>query len=166
MRLIGECTQAVLGLVGGWPAFRRARFALCSGLVSALALGACATTPAAPAVSAEEQEAAAAREAERILDQRAMALADFLSTSGEAAPALLDVERVMGSPDIMRREGEGMALTYRLDTCALLLVLRSEADAPAQLSGVYPGPRRGGAAEPTLQTCAREAIVRGAPGVQ
>lgn len=110
------------------------------------------TTPATPQPSAEERAAAA--------------LAHFLSQAGSgAAPTRAAVEQALGAPDIARQDGAGMALTYRLNSCALVLLFAADEENAMRLSEAHPGSRREGAAAPDLSVCAAEAIARGAPGV-
>jgi len=96
----------------------------------------------------------------------AQALARFLGAAGQAdAPTQQAVTRAMGQADVARQDGAGAALTYRLESCALVLLFSSNAESELRLAEAFPGPRRAGAAVPDLETCAAEAIARGAPGV-
>lgn len=88
-------------------------------------------------------------------------IAQLLSAAGRAdAPTQADVERLLGAPDITRQDGAGAALTYRLDTCALLLVFAADARNAMRLAEAHPSARRGGEAAPSLETCADEAGAR------
>src|SRR5262245_31148033 len=42
------------------------------------------------------------------------------------APTLAALTRTFGRPDLERREGAGAILTYRLETCALVLVFAAD----------------------------------------
>src|SRR5689334_11074214 len=51
----------------------------------------------------------------------------LLAQAGSAnAPTRADIERTFGAADITRQDGAGLALTYRLNTCALLLVFTAD----------------------------------------
>ena len=79
---------------------------------------------------------------------------------GADAPTQADVERVFGGADIVRREGAGAALTYRLESCALLLLFAADARNTMRLTEVHPNARRAGEAAPSLDQCAAEAAAR------
>lgn len=132
--------------------FARMRFII---TLSALAfLAACATTPAsAPAPTRSDAPAATAS------SSRATQL---FATAGRAdAASQREVERVLGAPDIARREGAGAAWTYRLENCALLLLFSADTRNEMRLSEVHPSARRSGAAAPSLEQCATEASAWG-----
>jgi hypothetical protein len=96
----------------------------------------------------------------------ALALAAFLRGAGSVnAPTQAAVERALGRADVAREDGAGAALTYRLESCALMLLFAADAQNAKRLAETYPGPRRAGAAAPDLETCASEALARGARGV-
>jgi hypothetical protein len=119
-------------------------------LTALMALAACATAP--PPQSAPVASAAAAQ------PNRAAAL---LAQAGAGdAPTQSVIERTLGPPDIARRDGVGAALTYRLQTCALLLLFAADANNTMRLREAYAGPRRAGEAAPTLDQCAEEAGAR------
>ena len=66
----------------------------------------------------------------------------------------------MGEPDITRNEGAGMALTYRLESCALLLLFAADSRNEMRLAQAHPSARREGEATPSLEQCAAEAGAR------
>lgn len=53
-----------------------------------------------------------------------------------------------------------MALTYRLQSCALLLVFTADDRNVMRLAQAHPSARRGGEAAPSLEQCAAEAAAR------
>jgi hypothetical protein len=124
-------------------------------LVSAalLALSACATAaPSAPA-NAPTTPAAAPAASSRA--------AQLLASAGRAdAATRSDLERALGEPDIERREGAGVALTYRLQSCALLLLLTADSRNEMRLAEAHASARQAGAAAPSLEQCAAEAAAR------
>jgi hypothetical protein len=84
--------------------------------------------------------------------------AQLLSLAGRAnAPTRADIEQIFGAADIARQDGAGLALTYRLDTCALLLVFTADAHNTMRLSDAHPSARQAGQAAPTLDQCGAEA---------
>ncbi|MFZ2030235.1 MAG: hypothetical protein WAU68_08005 [Vitreimonas sp.] len=123
-----------------------------AAILSAAMLSACASTPAstqAPAV------AAAAPSATAPTSNRG---AQLLAQAGRAnAPTRADIERTFGAADITRQDGAGVALTYRLNTCALLLVFTADAHSAMRLADAHAGPRQAGQATPTLDQCGAEA---------
>lgn len=116
------------------------------------ALAACATAPTG--ALAPQPDPASTSDA----PARVTVLArDFFAAAGRAdAPSQTQVERGLGAPDIRRREGAGAALTYRLRTCALLLVFTADARNEMRLAEAHPSARRAGDAAPTLDQCAVE----------
>ena len=85
----------------------------------------------------------------------------MLSLAGGAnAPTRADIERIFGAADIARQDGAGVALTYRLSTCALLLIFTPDAHNDLRLADAHPGARQAGQAAPTLERCATEAEAR------
>lgn len=87
--------------------------------------------------------------------------AQLLVQAGRAnAPARADIERVFGAADIARQDGAGAALTYRLNTCALLLVFTTDTHNVMRLADAHASARRAGQAAPTLDQCAAEAEAR------
>jgi hypothetical protein len=83
-----------------------------------------------------------------------------LRSAGAAnAPSQQDVERLFGQADIVRREGAGAALTYRFETCALLLLFAADNRNTMRLQEAHPSARHGDAV-PTLDQCAVEAAAR------
>ena len=120
-------------------------------LASLLALAACATAPAP-----SESAVGAAPEAPPI-----SAAAHLLTAAGGPdAPTLAAAEAALGAPDIRRQDGAGTALTYRLDSCALLLVFAADAANAMRLADAHATARRPGEATPTLDQCAAEAEAR------
>jgi hypothetical protein len=119
-------------------------------LAASAFLAACATAPPSPPDTASVSASAA--------PARVTLLArDFFVAAGRAdAPSQAEVERGLGEPDIRRREGAGAALTYRLRTCALLLVFTADARNEMRLAQAHPSARRAGDAAPTLEQCAAE----------
>jgi hypothetical protein len=124
------------------------RLALVSGL---LLLGACAaTTPASTSAPAAVVAPAAPSRA-----------AQLLASAGRAdAASRAELDRALGAPDIERREGAGVALTYRLESCALLLLLSADARNEMRLAEAHASARRAGEAAPSLEQCAAEASQR------
>ena len=116
-------------------------------------LGACATSaPGAASVTPPPNRPAAAG------PSRAM---QVLASAGRTnAPTQTEVERALGRPDIARQDGAGAALTYRLETCALLLLFAADARNDLRLAEAHPSARQAGAAAPSLDLCAAEASAR------
>ncbi|MBL8543853.1 MAG: hypothetical protein JNJ63_08570 [Hyphomonadaceae bacterium] len=122
-------------------------------LLSLALLAGCATTstgasqqPVSAAVAAPAQPAGPVR---------------LLAAAGQRnAPSQAEIERAFGAPDITRREGAGAALTYRLDSCALLLLFAANERNEMRLTEAHPSARRAGEAAPSLETCAAEAAAR------
>lgn len=84
----------------------------------------------------------------------------MLAAAGRAdAPTQAEIQRVLGNADITRQDGAGLALTYRLENCALLLLFTADARNAMRLAEAHPSARNGGAA-PTLEQCAAEASAR------
>jgi hypothetical protein len=118
---------------------------------AALFAAACASAPQQS--QAPEQPRASAPSA---------ALAQMLASAGRAdAPSQAMVERTFGAPDIARRDGAGGAYTYRLESCALLLLFTPDARGEMRLAEANSGARRGGMAAPSLEQCAAELAARG-----
>lgn len=131
---------------------RRIVFAAAAGV----ALGGCATTPAAPAPAVPTlvgQAPASSAEGDR--------LARLLASAGQAdAPTRNAIERSFGQADIVRQEGAGLALTYRLDSCALLLLFAADGRNDMRLAQAHPSARRADAVAPSLSQCGAEAAAR------
>lgn len=72
---------------------------------------------------------------------------------------MVEIERTLGAADISRREGAGAALTYRLDSCALLLLFAADARNAMRLQEASASARRTGPA-PSLEQCAAEVAAR------
>jgi hypothetical protein len=128
------------------------RIALLSGAF--LALAACATTtPGAPSTQTTAPAEAPSYPS---------LAAQLLASAGRAdAPSRAELDRAFGAPDIERREGAGVALTYRLESCALLLLMTADARNEMRLAEAHPSARRAGEATPTLAQCAAEVSRRG-----
>jgi hypothetical protein len=127
------------------------RLALVSTL---LLLGACATSAPAAAPATEAAASAPAPAA----SSRA---AQVLASAGQANAAnRVELVRALGEPDIERREGASLALTYRFESCALLLLLTADARNEMRLAEAHPSARRAGDAAPSLEQCAAEASAR------
>jgi hypothetical protein len=123
--------------------------------IAALCVAACAVTPAAPTVATPTAPAAPTTQPTPAPASRG---AQLLSRSGQAnAPVRADIEHAFGAADIARQDGAGLALTYRLNTCALLLVFAADANGAMRLADVHATARQPGQAAPTLQQCATEA---------
>jgi hypothetical protein len=82
------------------------------------------------------------------------------SAGGSDAPTQADVERVFGRADIVRQEGAGAALTYRLENCALMLLFAADARNTMRLTEAHPSARRAGQVAPSLDQCAAEIAAR------
>lgn len=115
-----------------------------------LLLGACAT---APASNPPREEAA-------VPSYPSLAAQLFASAGRADAPSEREVQRALGAPDITRREGAGAAWTYRLDSCALLLLFTADARGEMRLAEVHPNARTAGGAAPSMEQCAAEAARR------
>jgi hypothetical protein len=76
------------------------------------------------------------------------------------APLLEEVQRTWGQADVARREAAGALLTYRLQTCALVLGFSANSLNQMRLAAVEPGPRRFGDTPPSLDQCAAELDAR------
>ncbi|MFT3728549.1 MAG: hypothetical protein QM759_12050 [Terricaulis sp.] len=122
--------------------------------LAATLLSACATTAApsaaAPATTVQTPAAPAPSR-----------IAQLLATAGRPnAATQADIERAMGPADITRRDGAGVALTYRLNSCALLLVFGANAQNEMRLSDAHASAMQAGAAAPSVSQCAAEATAR------
>jgi len=130
--------------------FARMRFM--ASLTALVFLSACATAaPSAP--SSPSAPVASAGESSRA--------AQLLAAAGSAsAPSQADIERAFGAPDVVRRDGAGAALTYRLQSCGLLLVFTADGRNTMRLAQAHPSARRAGETTPSLNQCAAEAAAR------
>jgi hypothetical protein len=118
-------------------------------LASLLVLASCATAPASSPAAPEPPQAQPGR------------IAALLAQAGRVdAPTHEAVVRALGEADIARQDGVGMALTYRLPTCALLLLFAADANNAMRLRETHAGARRAGEAAPSLDQCAAEAGAR------
>lgn len=123
------------------------------GSAAILLLAACAT-PAPEAPAAGQPPSAD-------VPSYSSLAAQLLASAGRAdAPSRAEIDRAFGAPDIERREGAGVALTYRLDTCALLLLMTADARNEMRLAEAHASARQAGAAAPSLAQCAAEASSR------
>jgi hypothetical protein len=85
----------------------------------------------------------------------------MLRAAGSAnAPTQTEVERLFGNADITRQDGAGVALTYRFESCALLLLFTADSRNAMRLVEAHPSERSGSAAAPSLDQCAAEAGAR------
>lgn len=83
--------------------------------------------------------------------------AALLARAGRAdAPTEAEIARAFGAPDITRRDGVGAALTYRFETCALLMLFSADARNAMRLREAHASARRVGDAAPSQQQCAGE----------
>ncbi len=120
---------------------------LCGAFV---VLSGCASTAPSPAPSGAASEANA--------PSYPSLAAQLLASAGRAdAPSRAELDRAFGAPDIERREGAGVALTYRLESCALLLLLTSDTRNEMRLAEAHASARRAGEPAPSLEQCAAEA---------
>lgn len=121
-------------------------------LTATALLAACATTQTSSPVAAAP--AASPAQSSRV--------AQLLASAGRAnAPSRADLERALGAPDIARSDGAGQALTYRMQSCALLLLFTADGRNEMRLAEAHPSARRAGEAAPSLEQCAAEASARG-----
>ncbi len=115
-------------------------------------IASCATAPPPGASPAVVASAAAPEERSRA--------AQMLAAAGEAsAPTQAEIERTFGRPNIARHEGAGAALTYRLESCALLLLFEADQRNALRLAQAHASARRSGETAPSLDQCASEASV-------
>ncbi len=123
-----------------------------AGFAALIALAACATAPPGPP-STPDAPAAATTSTSRFpaLLQRA---------DRADAPTLAAIERDFGAADIRRQDGAGTSLTYRLESCALVLLFTADAQNEMRLAEAHPGVRRAGAPAPSLEQCATEIEAR------
>src|SRR5690348_17464504 len=129
-----------------------------AAIFSLAALSACAATPANTPASMPAPAVAPAPPAAAAATSRG---AQLLALAGQAnAPTRADIERLFGAADITRQDGAGVALTYRLNTCALLLIFTADTHNTMRLADAHPSARQAGAAAPTLDQCASEAQAR------
>jgi hypothetical protein len=118
-----------------------------------LLLTACATAP--PPTAPIDRTAPATPSA---ADPR---IARLLAAAGQAdAPTRATIERELGPADIARQDGAGVALTYRLQNCALLLLFAADPRNEMLLRQAHVSARRAGDTPPTLERCAAEASSR------
>jgi hypothetical protein len=120
---------------------------------AALLLAACATAPAT--------SSAPSNNAGRTEPAQASRTAQFLHAAGRPnAPSRTEIDRVLGAPDIERQEGAGLALTYRFESCGLLLLFSADGRNEMRLAEAHASARRAGEATPSIETCAAEADAR------
>ena len=121
-------------------------------LIAALALAGCAatrTSPAAGAVSppVAPRSAAIVLPTDPVADLSRFAQADSLTP--------LQASALLGPPDIDRRDGIGALLTWRLQSCALVLGFANDRLVSTDIAA-----RQQGAATPTAAQCITEAQAR------
>lgn len=132
------------------------RFSLLFAAVAAASVLAACATSSPPAVSSPVQSSSAPTPVTRNW------ASDVFASAGTArAPARAEVERQFGTPDVARQDGAGATLTYRLPTCALMMLFTADARGELRLAQANAGPRRTGEAAPSLDQCAAEAAARG-----
>ena len=122
-------------------------------LTTTALLAACATAPAAAppdGATAPSAIVAAPSRGARLL----------AAAGGDNAPTQTEIERVFGRADLARQDGAGASLTYRLQTCALLLLFEADERNAMRLSESHASARRAGEAAPSLEQCASEAADR------
>ncbi|MES1201008.1 MAG: hypothetical protein ABUS57_06120 [Pseudomonadota bacterium] len=130
-------------------------------LAAAPALAACATTPIATTTPTTAPVATTTPTAPT---PARSPLAVMLANAGRPnAPDIATVERSLGAADIRRQDGAGTLMTYRLDTCALMLVFSADGQNTMRLSEAHPSARRVGEAAPSLDQCANEVSARAHP---
>lgn len=87
--------------------------------------------------------------------------AQMLASAGrDNAPTQAEVVRLLGAPDIQRQDGAGAALTYRMESCSLLLLFASDQRNAMRLAEAHPSARRPSEPAPTLDVCAAEVAAR------
>jgi hypothetical protein len=113
-------------------------------------LSACAATQAATHAPAPASASA--------LSGRA---AGLLARAGAGdAPTQQDVLPALGQADITRQDGVGVAMTYRLEQCALLLLFAADAHNAMRLREAHASARRPNETPPSLEQCGAEAEAR------
>lgn len=136
----------------GGGTFARMRFI--ASLSALLLLAACAT--AAPSAAPAPNNSASTPVATSSSRQAQL----LRAAGGSNAPSVQDIERAFGQADIVRRDGAGAALTYRFETCGLLLLFSADGRNTMRLTEAHPSARNGNAQAPTLDQCAAEAAAR------
>ncbi len=63
-----------------------------------------------------------------------------------------DVRTRLGEPDVARREAQGAMWTYRRTDCSVFVFFQQRTDG-LRVSSLSAGPRREGAASPSLDVC-------------
>jgi hypothetical protein len=122
-------------------------------LAAVTVLAACATASPASAPSPEPTSGSSTVDASRALR--------LLSAAGAPdAPTRTEIETELGQSDIARQDGAGLALTYRLETCALMLLFTGDDRNEMRLREAHVSARRTGEAAPSLEQCAAEARSR------
>jgi hypothetical protein len=121
---------------------------------AAILASACATVPSSPAPASSAAPSAPTSP----IDSRA---ARLLAAAGQSdAPTRAAIEQELGQADIARQEGQGLSLTYRLPSCALLLLFAADARNEMRLQQAHVSSRRTDDPLPTLERCAAEAGAR------
>ncbi len=117
-----------------------------------LALAACASVPPAPTPSAP---------APTLAGPAPSRAAGLLRAAGAAtAPTIAEAQAILGPADIARTDGAGAMLTYRLETCALLLVFAADSANTLRLADAHASARAPSAPAPSLDVCGAEADAR------
>jgi hypothetical protein len=149
---------------GGGHALMRAMKAIFPLCAAALLAAACASSPAASIPSSAAKSAKArpgARPAPppaamvRLPDGEPAALLARVGQPDALSP--LQAAELLGPPDVYRRDGVGALLTWRLESCALVLGFVDD-----RLAHVSPDARIPGAPAPSLNQCVAEARARAA----
>lgn len=148
---LNRAQARVASIAAGFGKRHLGRMRFIGVVVAFLVLAGCATAPAAPSgavggASPAVSSGGASRTAQLLR-----------AAGGQGAPTRAELERALGQPDIARQDGAGVALTYRLETCALLLLFEADARNAFRLMQAYPSARQAGAAAPSLEQCAAEA---------
>lgn len=119
----------------------------------ALGLAACASAPVA--------EAPAALPAEARARAPAHPTAAMIERAGhQDAPTLASIERALGAADVARHEGAGAILTYRSESCALVLLFTADGRNEMRLADAQARPRRDGEPLPAMDVCVAAAETR------
>jgi hypothetical protein len=67
---------------------------------------------------------------------------------------------LFGTGDVERADGAGAMLTYRMPTCALVLVFAADGGGDLRLGAVEAAARDQRAPKPSLEQCVSEALAR------
>lgn len=95
------------------------------------------------------------------IESPAPASPSLLARAGQAgAPTRAEIEAAFGPADIVRQDGAGAALTYRLESCGLLLLFAADERNALRLADASASARSGAAQPPALSRCEAEAAAR------